>query len=346
MKKRFLSAFLLLITVIGASFSFFSCSKEPYPYDLSEYITVPQDWSDTVINESEINARVQEQILVALKNSATQQKVTNRAAREGDIVNVSFKCYHSATYSEDKAAGNHIQDISDESCTLQIGAGKYPIDMEVALVGKHEGDEFQVRATLPESFTVDGLAGKLIMYEIKVLSISEKIYPAYDDAFVSTVSACSTVEEYEAMLFERMKENILWERLLDSVSVSVYPIEEVNKYTVDFVTHYTELATGLGLTLEQYVAKKFFLELNEFHLKADTYAKELVKSEMLMYYFVRTHEITLSDEEYDEGASRYAAEYGLKSISALEGKFGTDYVEKTVLMDKVLTFLASQISVA
>ena len=346
MKKRFLSAFLLVLNVLGAAFSFFSCSKEPYPYDLSTYITVPSDWSDTVINDFEIKSRVDMQISVALENSATQQKVTNRAAREGDIVNVSFKCYHSATYTEDKASEKHISDISDDNCTLEIGAGKYPLDMEAALVGMHEGDERQVRATLPDSFTVDGLAGKLVMYEIKLLSISEKIYPTYGDSFVSTVSSCSTVEEYEAMLYERMKENILWERLLDSVSVSVYPVEEVNKYTVDFVTYYTELASALGLTLEQYVAKKFFVELNEFHIQADIYAKELVKSEMLLYHFVRTYDISLSDEEYDEGARRYATEYGLKSISALEGKFGTAYVKKTVLMDKVLAFLASQINVA
>ena len=345
MKKYVKKAVALLLCALTVALTLASCAKEPYPYDLEGYISVPEDLKSIDVTNEEIDAAVIEQIASVLRNSATEQTVMNRGAAVGDVVNLSVVCYFLDTYTEDRVTGNVIKPLTDPKCTFKIGDGKYPSELENAMLGKVTGDSFTVHAKLPASYTVDGLAESAVVYECTVNSVKEYVLPVYDDAFVQTVSDCVTVVEYEEMLRKAVIEEIAFDKLLARCSFKTYPVDEVGKHTSNFISYYTDLATAEELTLEEYVAKKFFIELSEFHLKADAYAKELVKSELLMYSLVRSYGLEITEDEYTAGAQKYANRYGLESISALESKFGTDYVEYTVQMDKVLSFLVTKITV-
>ena len=345
MRKCIIRTVALLLCALMAALSLASCAEEPYPYELDGYILVPQDIASITVSDKEIDEAVLEQIRTVIENSATEQPVMNRGAAEGDVVSISVVCYFLETYTEDRAKGEYIEALTDSDCTFKIGGGKYPAELEAALVGKVTGDSFSAHAKLPDTYTVDGLGSSTVVYECVVNSVREYIIPTYDNAFVQSVSACATVEEYEEMLKGAMLEELAFKNLLKHCSFKAYPVDEVNKHTSNFIAYYTDLATASELTLEEYVAKKFFIELSEFHLRADAYAKELVKSEMLMYSLVRSYDLAITDDEYTAGAQKYAERYGLESVSALESKFGSDYVEYTVQMDKVLTFLASKVTV-
>ena len=148
------------------------------------------------------------------------------------------------------------------------------------------------------------------------------------------------------MLYVEAKKEICWEKLLGLAKVEAYPESEVDKYTSDYINYYSDLADQYGVTLEEYVAKRFFMEIRSFHVQADAYAKELVKSEMLLYRMARKYGITLSDDEYNAGAYKYALEYGLESVAQLEGKFGRYITRQTVLMDKVQEFVVDEVTKA
>lgn len=334
-----------LILVLFLNFSLVSCAKEPYPYEIEDYITLPSSWTDMTLTEKEIINRRDSDIMKVRSNAAIQEKVLSRNSVVGDIINISFVCYKSETYEADKAEGKFIQNISDSDCTIRLGDNKYPAQLENALIGRKEGDEFTVRITLPDSFTVDNLSGTAVVYEIKVNSVTELKLPLLNDAFVKTVSYCDTVEEYEEMMYQRAKENLIWEKLLQTVTVITYPVDEVNAYTIKFLTYYGDMAEKLNVTTEEYVAKKFFMSMPEFHSQADSYAKNLVKNELLLYYFVRIYDLQISDNEYQVRADKYVKQYGLNSVSELEGKFGSSYVRQTTQTEKILEYVSSVITV-
>ena len=345
MKRYILRALALTICVVTVLATLVSCSSEPYPYELDEYILVPEDIASVTVTKSEIDERVSKRISNALKNYATEQPVMNRGAGVGDILNLSLVCYKLDTYTEDRLAGKYIEAITDDNCTVRIGDGKYPAELENALIGKVTGDSFNVQVRLPDTYTVDNLLATNVVYECVLKSVKELVLPIYNDEFVRNVSEYQTVLEYEESLRKPVIEELAFEKLLESCSFKAYPTEEVNTHTSNFISYYSDLASAAGITLEQYVARKFFIELNEFHLKADAYAKQMVKSELLLYSLVRKYELTITDEEYSAGAQLYAARYGLESVSALESKFGPDYVTQTVQMDKVMAFLADRVTV-
>jgi len=278
----------------------------------------------------------------ARENAALRETVINRPSAEGDLVDIRILCYKAEEYGK---GGAQIDIISDENCSLIIGAGKYPTELERSLQNRYAGDTFTVRLTLPESYTVAGLAGTNTVFEIEVKTVTEFRLPLYNDAFVKSVSGCNTVEEYENELFKVAKEDLVWEAILRKSEIKRYPETELNAHIVDYVTYYTDIATKSEMTLEHYVGKKFFISLTDFHKEADIYAKDSVKKELLLYYFERAYNLTLSDIEYNNAAKQYANEYGLDSIAELEAKFGSEYVKKTVHYDKVLAFLAENIKI-
>ena len=336
----------LILCVITLMTMLISCSKDPYPYELSDYITVPEDISNIEVSDEKIASEVARRIGEALANSATEVAVVDRGAVTGDTVQLGLACYYLDSYADDRASGKRIEAISDPDCIIKIGSSRHPEKLQEALIGKEAGDVFVVQTVLPDSFKVDNLAGKSVVYECAVTALRTTVLPEYGDAFAMSASGLATVAEYEAMLKKTVREELIFDKLLSLSEIEVYPVDEVNQYSGNFISYYTDLATAAEMTLEEYVAKKFFIELNDFHLQADAYAKESVAKDLLMYYLIRTYDLEITDAEYTEGARRYAERYGLASISALESKFGKDFILKTVSMDKVLLYLASQVDAA
>ncbi len=333
--KRIAVIFSVLLTCLTF---LSSCSSEPYPYELEKHIKLSELPTDLVFTEEEILETVEERILEVRRNNAILTPNNDKAAESGDMVNVSFICYPAATYGKDDS--KPIQKISDSDCTLTIGNNKYPSELEKAIIGMFPSDKTTARLTYPQNFAIKEYAGMSVVFEITLNSVTEVKLPLYNDAFVRTVSVCQTVAEYETFIFERVKEDLVWEYMLKNSEVLLYPSEELNEYASDFSSYYSGLATEKNITLEEYVSKKFFMELSDFHIKTDSYAKDMVKGDLLLYSLVNKYGLQLSDEEYTAGAERYATQYGLRSVSLLEGKFGSDFVRKSVQKDKVLSYLS------
>ena len=339
MKKRSVKALCAVLCAIMLLFSLVACSEEPYDYKLENYVKVSEHWKDIVVSEEEIIARRNKHLSETLKNTARVEEILGRGAEYGDRVTVSF-----TFYVYDHAKGAYVEDatFSDKNCLIELGSRKYPAELEMALRGTRKDQPFDVTLMLPLDFKYTSLQGKPVKYSGSVISVSDLVYGTLTDEIVRSVSECNTVEEYEQMLYVEAEKELYYEKLVGLASVDAYPEKEVDKYTSDYVNYYSDLATKEGVTLEQYVAKKYFTELRDFHVQADSYAKSLVKSEMLLYYMARKYGITLSDAEYNERAYKYALQYGLENVAQLEGKFGSYITKQTVLMDKVQEFVVAE----
>lgn len=339
MKKQLIRCVCALMGAIFMLFSFSACSSELYDYDLDHYITVPKEWAKITVTEEEIIAKRNALVSEVLKNTASQEDKFGSGAGDGDRVRVSFTFYV-FDHTKGEYVGNTT--FSDSDCLIELGGGKYPRELENAIRGKRAGDVFEALALLKPDFSYPSLQGRTVKYVGTVLNVTGAVTVSLTDELVQSISRYETAAEYEQMLYVEAKRELYWSKLLAAVSVEAYPQEEVDKYTSDYTNYYSELATAAEVTLEEYVAKKFFIELREFHVQADVYAKELVKNEMVLYWLTRKYDLELTNSEYNDGAYKYALDYGLDSVAKLEGRFGSDIVEQTVLMDKVKDFVVSE----
>jgi trigger factor len=69
---------------------------------------------------------------------------------------------------------------------------------EEKLIGKNIGEEFDIDVTFPEDYGAENLAGKAVVFKIKVHEIKVKELPELDDEFVKDVSEFDTVADYKA----------------------------------------------------------------------------------------------------------------------------------------------------
>ncbi len=331
--RRFFCFLLIIATALGV---FSSCSSKPYNYDLEKYLTIP-NWLSINVSESEIDERLNKNIATLLEGKVTETETTGRAAAEGDKINISYSCYLASDYGKENAVP--IDKLSDSSCTLIIGNYKYPSEFELSAVGHFVNDKFSVRLTLSGSYGLSEYASANVVYDITLISITERIYPELSDKFVQSVSEYQTVEEYKAAEKELARKELLFEKILELSEVKSYPEDEIASYEHDYVDYYTTAATNAGCTLEQYINKKFFMTIPAFHAESSAYAKEMVKKDLLLYQFVRTYSLEPTNDEYNSGAEKYAKMYGFKSVSALEAKFGEEFVQKSISYDKVLDYI-------
>ncbi len=335
--RKFL-CFTLMLAMIAGVFS--ACSSKPYDYDLENYLSLP-DWHKLTVSESETESRLKKNIEELLESKATEKEITERAAAAFDKINISFQCYFASEYGKEGAVP--IEKLSDPDCTLILMDMKYPIEFQVNIAGHYVNEKFSVRTTIAGNYGLSEYAAKHVVYDITLNSITEITVPELTDDFVKSVTEYSTVEDFKAAEREKARRELLLEKISELSKVKSYPEDELAAYERNYISYYTTAATNAGCTLEQYVNRKFFMTLSAFHLESAAYAKEMVKKDLILYQFVRTYKLDPTDEEYRIGAEKYVQMYGLKSISALEAKFGEEFIRKSIAYDKVLHYIGTAI---
>ncbi len=334
-------AICLLLVITAALGVFSACSSTPYDYDLSEFITVPEDWKTVEITENALDMRVSEKLRDLTRLHATEEQSVGDAAASGDRVELSITCYNASEYGREDA--KPIEILSDPSRTVVIGSLKYSYEFEMSIVGHYVNDKFTARLALPSDIGLEEYRSMHVVYDITLVSITKIIIPEFNDNFAASVSDYDTAEEYKAYLTELAYKELLFEHILERTEVISYPESELNTYERNYIDYYSSAAQESGCSLEEYLARKFYMTVADFHKEAASYSKEMVKKDLLLYQMVRAYNLAPTASEYTAAAERLAKEHGMSSVSALETKFGEDFVRKTVSYEKLLTFLLKNI---
>ena len=79
--------------------------------------------------------------------------------------------------------------------TLQLGSGRMIPGFEEGILGHKGGEEFDIFVTFPARYHVKDLAGKPVVFHVKVNEVKEKQVPAIDDEFAKDVSEFDTLKD-------------------------------------------------------------------------------------------------------------------------------------------------------
>ncbi len=114
--------------------------------------------------------------------------VTDRAAKDGDSVNINFEGFVDGVAFDGGKAENY---------DLKLGSGSFIPGFEAQIEGKEIGAEFDVNVTFPTEYGAEELAGKAATFKVKLNGIKETELPALDDEFAKDVSEFDTLAEYK-----------------------------------------------------------------------------------------------------------------------------------------------------
>ena len=304
-----------------------------------DYVTLPEDYAAIPLHKADLEPtaeNVQSQIDSLLDQNTTQKQVTDRAAAEGDTVNIDYAgsvdgvAFTGGTYS---------------GYNLTLGSGSFIDGFEDQIVGHTPGETFDVNVTFPDGYSdstdAEGntvvLSGKKAVFSVTLNYISEEVLPELTDAWVDehygTSDDVHTVEELRA-LFQKLlyQDNLnaaVMNYLLENSTFKELP-QEITSYEVNqCLNYYYTMGSHYGYDLDTFVQNSAGYENADALLSAMSDSITTYSKEALLYQAVaEAMDIVPTQEQID-------------TYSAYTQTYGANYCTMVALMDAVTDALTS-----
>ena len=278
----------------------------------------------------------------ARDRAARYVEVTDREAKLDDQANIDYQGLLDGVPFEGGTAQGH---------ELVLGSGAFIPGFEDQVVGMKIGEEKDINVTFPENYHSKELAGKPVVFKVKLNSLREKEVPALDDEFVKDVSeTANTVDEYKKEIREKLEkqaeeradaafESEIIETISDNAKIDI-PKAMVEEQ-IDAMLRDMELRMMYqGLRMQDFL--KYSGQTME-QLR-DTYrqqAEDRVKTQLTLEAITKAEGIEPTDEEIDKELSRFA-EQGKKTLEEFkkdmpEGDLA--YFKEVATINKTVKFL-------
>ena len=278
----------------------------------------------------------------ARDRAARYVEVTDREAKLDDQANIDYQGLLDGVPFEGGTAQGH---------ELVLGSGAFIPGFEDQVVGMKIGEEKDLNVTFPENYHSEELAGKPVVFKVKLNSLREKEVPELDDEFVKDVSeTANTVDEYKKEIREKLEkqaeeradaafESEIIETVSDNAKIDI-PKAMVEEQ-IDAMLRDMELRMMYqGLRMQDFL--KYSGQTME-QLR-DTYrqqAEDRVKTQLTLEAITKAEGIEPTDEEIDKELSRFA-EQGKKTLEEFkkdmpEGDLA--YFKEVATINKTVKFL-------
>ncbi|RED64086.1 trigger factor [Cohnella lupini] len=287
---------------------------------LGEYkgLVVPADDAD--VSDEEVAAELER----LQQRHAELVVVDEGQAQLGDHTSIDFEGFLDGVPFEGGKGDNYA---------LELGSGSFIPGFEEQVVGLNIAEEKDIDLTFPENYQAENLAGKAVVFKVKLNEIKRKNLPELDDEFAKDVSEFDTLEEYKADLASKLKDRKVKDAELARETAIVDKATDAAELEVPQVLVDTEIDAMLkdfenrlrqqGMNLELYYQ---FSGQDEAALKTQmqTDAEKRVRNNLVLEAIAKAENLDVSEAEVDEELENLSKLYNrpadeLRDIFAANG---------------------------
>ena len=262
------------------------------------------------------DAQVQAELDRMAENVASTETV-DRPAQMGDTVTIDFEGFDNGVPFDGGKGENH---------DLKLGSGSFVPGFEEQPVGMSAGEEKDIDITFPEDYHKD-LAGKAVVFHVKVNKVTVTQVPEQDDEFAKDVSSFETLEELKAdirakAIAEQEKqiqsafENAAVEKAAENTTVEM-PEALVERELDTQMERFAYQLQMSGYSMEQY-AKMMGGDVNTMRKAFRPTAEKQAKVSVTLEKIVEVEGITVSDEEIAAEIDSLASQYQMDASKVKE----------------------------
>ena len=142
------------------------------------------------VTDKEIDA-----VLERRRNAAAELVPHKGPAVKGNIVHIDY---------EGLLDGKPFQGGSAQNQTLQLGSGRMIPGFEDGILGHKGGEEFEINVTFPVRYHVKDLAGKPVVFKIKLIDVCVRQLPALNSDFAKKVGKVDTMEAFREQVRKQL----------------------------------------------------------------------------------------------------------------------------------------------
>ena len=282
-------------------------ATEVYPeVTLGDYKGLKIEKAKVVISDEQVEAE-----LDRMAQNVASTETVERAAEMGDTANIDFEGFDN---------GVAFDGGKGENFDLKLGSGSFVPGFEEQVVGMAAGEEKDIDITFPEDYKAD-LAGKAVVFHVKVNKVTQTNVPAKDDEFAKDVSEFDTLEALKADIRAKAEEQA--QKQADSAFEQACVEKAAENTTVEMPKALieAELDTQMerfgyqlqmsGYSMDAY-AKMMGGDLNTMRNAFRPAAEKQAKINVTLNKIVEAEGISVSDEdvaaEYEALAKQYELE--------------------------------------
>ena len=295
-----------LLSVGKEGFSF-KASVAVYPeVKLGQYKGLEAPKAEVKVTAADVNARLKE---MAERNSRIVS-VEDRAVKKGDIANIDFEGFLDGVPFDGGKSDSH---------DLEIGSGSFVPGFEDQVIGMEIGQEKDIDITFPEDYHAD-LAGKSVVFHVKLNAVKIKDVPALDDEFAKDVSEFDTLAELKkdvkAKLTQereeagkRAFEDIVMGKAAELMEADI-PDAMVEEQARRYMENLRRQVQAQGIPFDQYM-KMTNMDEEKLLEEAHTPAVNQVRMDLAIAAIAKAENIEVSDEDVEAEFARMADQYGM-----------------------------------
>ncbi len=296
-----------LLSVSKDGFSF-KATVYVYPeVTLGQYKGLSAPKGEVKVTEEDIQERLNQ-----LAERNTRMLGVDRPVENGDVANIDFEGF---------LDNKPFDGGKGENFDLEIGSGSFVPGFEEQMTGMAAGEEKDIDITFPEDYHAE-LAGKAVVFHVKVNAVKRKEVPELDDEFAKDVSEFDTLEELKKDIESKIAadrqsavdhafEEALMEQVAEGIQCDV-PQPMVDEQARRFVENLKMQIQQQGIPYEQYL-KLAGLDDESVMAQAQTPALRQVRLDLALEALAKAEGVEVSDEEIEAEYERAAGQYGMKA---------------------------------
>lgn len=316
----------------------------------TDYVTLPDDYADITISadlgqvsDDDINDYIDSNVL---SNFATTNEVKDRAAADGDTVNIDY-------VGRIDGVAFDGGDTKGSGADLTLGSGTYIDDFEDQIVGHTPGETFDVTVTFPEDYGNEDLNGKEAVFETTLNYIKESVTPELTDDWVKEnlgeSMSLNSVDELKAFV----KSTMLYDNQASDVYTSLHDkasyADELPQTALDYYrdvllyriyTNAQKYGTDMNTLLSSGMMGSSYDSVDAYLADANDSIKSITQRALLMQAVAEKTGFKCDTATMNADFGRY---YGTTDPSQYVSAYGENYIKMNVLQSDVMQNLIDNV---
>lgn len=316
----------------------------------TDYVTLPDDYADITISadlgqvsDDDINDYIDSNVL---SNFATTNEVKDRAAADGDTVNIDY-------VGRIDGVAFDGGDTKGSGADLTLGSGTYIDNFEDQIVGHTPGETFDVTVTFPEDYGNEDLNGKEAVFETTLNYIKESVTPELTDDWVKEnlgeSMSLNSVDELKAFV----KSTMLYDNQASDVYTALHDkasyADELPQTALDYYrdvllyriyTNAQKYGTDMNTLLSSGMMGGSYDSVDAYLADANDSIKSIAQQALLMQAVAEKTGFKCDTATMNADFGRY---YGNTDPSQYISAYGENYIKMNVLQSDVMQSLIDNV---
>jgi len=277
------------------------------------------------VPDSEIDREIAD---IRMRNARIEK--VDRPASNGDIAVIDYEGF---------IEGEPFEGGKAEGYELELGSITFIPGFEEKLHGMCAGEDRDLDLVFPESYA-EHLAGKPVIFKVKMLEVKEKQLPDLDDEFAKDVSEFDTFNDYKADIRDKQTkakqaeadaefENTLMEKIAETTEAGI-PDVMVEQQMDDSMRNFARQISSYGMDPSSYL-KMMNTTPEAFRENMRESSEKQVKIMLALAKIAELEGIEVSDEDIENEYKEASAQYGME-IEKLKESVGEERIATDIKM--------------